>query len=75
MRIEVHLFGTSRRSCLGEPFWMSVPDGESVEWVLGRLSIPLDAPLFPLIDGERVGKDRVLNDGEVLKLFPLIAGG
>lgn len=75
MRIEVHLFGTSQRSGRGEPFRMNVPDGASVEWVLRRLSIPLDAPLFPLIDGERVGKNRVLNDGEVLKLFPLIAGG
>jgi hypothetical protein len=35
----------------------------------------MDTQLFALIDGEIARKDRVLKDGELLKIFPYITGG
>lgn len=79
MEIEVKLFatlrdylpkGSSRFSCK-----MEIDDRTTVEDVLSRLNIPEDMPKIILINGTHAKKDQRLKEGDVLSIFPPVAGG
>lgn len=79
MEIEVKLFatlrdylpkGSSRFSCK-----MEIDDHTRVEEILSRLNIPEDMPKIILINGTHAKKDQELKDGDVLSIFPPVAGG
>jgi sulfur carrier protein len=79
MKIEVKLFanfrdylpkGSSRFSCT-----MTVDPAERVTDVLGKLGLPKDHPKIILINGVHGNEDHVLKEGDVLSIFPPVAGG
>lgn len=52
-----------------------VPEGASIAQVLEILNLPeREAKLF-FLNGEKVGKEVVLWEGDALQIFPLIGGG
>jgi len=79
MEIEVKLFatlrdylpkGSSRFSCK-----MEIEDHARVQDILSRLNIPGDIPKIILINGTHGKKDQQLKNGDVLSIFPPVAGG
>ncbi len=79
MEIEVKLFatlrdylpkGSSRFSCK-----MEVDGPSRVQDILSRLKIPEDMPKIILVNGIHGKKDQVLNEGDVVSIFPPVAGG
>ncbi len=79
MEIEVKLFatlrdflpkGSSRFSCR-----MEIDGHTRVQDVLSKLKIPEEMPKIILVNGVHGKKDLVLKDGDVLSVFPPVAGG
>jgi molybdopterin converting factor small subunit len=79
MEIEVKLFatlrdylpqGSDRFSCK-----MEVDEGTRVQDVLTRLKIPGEMPKIILVNGTHGKKEQVLKEGDVLSVFPPVAGG
>jgi sulfur-carrier protein len=78
VRVEVRLFATlagflpPERRGTGA---LDLPDGSSVGDVVARLGIPEAMPHMVLVNGEDARPDRRLTEGDVLDLFPPLAGG
>ena len=79
MEIEVKLFatlrdylpeGSSRFSCK-----MKIEGSTRVEDILTNLKIPEEMPKIILVNGVHGKKDQILRDGDVLSVFPPVAGG
>lgn len=79
MEIEVKLFatlrdylpkGSGRFSCKIE-----VDDQTQVRQILTRLNIPEEMPKIILVNGVHGKKEQVLKEGDVLSIFPPVAGG
>lgn len=79
MEIEVKLFatlrdylpkGSSRFSCK-----MEIDGPTKVEEILARLKIPEEMPKIILVNGTHAKKDQTLKEGDVLSIFPPVAGG
>ena len=79
MEIEVKLFatlrdylpkGSSQFSCKVE-----VNSTDTVRDVLKRLRIPEEIPKIILVNGVHSNLDRVLKFGDILSVFPPVAGG
>ena len=79
MDIEVRLFslltlhvpaGTDGRSVS-----LTVPEGATVAYVIDQLGVPTGLAKLIFIDGIHGRHDSVLSDGNVLSIFPPIAGG
>jgi sulfur carrier protein len=79
MEIEVKLFatlrdylpkGSSRFSCMMEI------DGETrIHDILSRLKIPDAMPKIILVNGVHGKKDQIVKEGDVVSIFPPVAGG
>ena len=79
MEIEVKLFatlrdylprGSTRFSCKMEI------DGETkVQDLLEKLKIPEEFPKIILVNGVHAKKEQTLKEGDVLSIFPPVAGG
>ncbi len=79
MKIEVKLFATLRDylpkgsslfSCT-----MDIGQGTRVDEVLSNLHIPEDLSKIILVNGIHGKSDQILKDGDVLSVFPPVAGG
>jgi len=79
MEIEVKLFatlrdylpkGSSRFSCK-----MDVDSATRVQDILSRLKIPEEIPKIILVNGVHGKKEQILKEGDVLSIFPPVAGG
>ena len=79
MEIEVKLFatlrdylpkGSGRFSC-----WVEIDGHTRVQDILTKLNIPEEMPKIILINGVHGKKDQVLKEGDVLSIFPPVAGG
>jgi molybdopterin converting factor small subunit len=79
MEIEVKLFatlreylpkGSSRFSCK-----MKVDDSTRIQDILSRLKLPEEIPKIILINGVHGKKEQILKDGDVVSIFPPVAGG
>ena len=79
MEIEVKLFatlrdylpkGSGRFSC-----WMEIDGHTRVQDILTKLNIPEEIPKIILINGVHGKKDQILKEGDVLSVFPPVAGG
>ena len=78
MRITVKLFASLHKYQPGAPrtgLGVDVPEGSDIAAVLPRLGVPDRAPLVAMVNEEVEHLDRVLKEGDVLSLFPPIAGG
>ena len=78
MRVEVQLFATlagflpagGREGAAT----LDVPDGSTVHDVIQRLGLPADLERVTLVNGGDATPDRSLSSGDVLSLFPPLAG-
>ncbi len=79
MEIEVKLFatlrdylpkGSSRFSCK-----MEVNGQTQIQDILSKLKIPDDIPKIILVNGIHGKLEQVLKEGDVLSIFPPVAGG
>jgi molybdopterin converting factor small subunit len=79
MEIEVKLFatlrdylpkGSSRFSCK-----MDVDGSTRIQDILTRLKIPEEMPKIILVNGVHGKKEQMLKEGDVLSVFPPVAGG
>jgi sulfur carrier protein ThiS len=50
-------------------------EGINVEQVLAILKIPDKEAMLLLINGQAVNKDHLLDEGDVLAVFPVLSGG
>jgi molybdopterin synthase sulfur carrier subunit len=79
MEIEVKLFatlrdylpkGSSRFSCK-----MEIDGHTRVQDILARLQLPDEIPKIILVNGIHGKKEQILKEGDVLSIFPPVAGG
>jgi sulfur carrier protein len=79
MEIEVKLFATLRdylpKGSGRFSSRMEIDDHTKVQDILAKLKIPEEIPKIILINGVHGKKDQVLKEGDVLSLFPPVAGG
>lgn len=54
---------------------LTVEDGSRVEDIMKKLAIPEEMPTIMLLNGKHSEKDAVLREGDVLSIFPPLAGG
>ena len=78
MRITVKLYATLRRYYPQVPrdgLPLEVPPGTTIADVLPRLGLPDAVPLVAMVNEKVEHLDYVLSEGDVLSLFPPVAGG
>jgi molybdopterin converting factor small subunit len=79
VRVEVRLFATLERflppGSRGGVALLDVPDGSTAADVARRLGIPAGFERVLLVNGRDAGPDRTLAAGDVLDLYPPLAGG
>lgn len=79
MKVEVRLFanfreylppGSEKYSCA-----LELEEGATIGQVLAKLRIPESLPMVPLVNGIHRQPDDPLQPGDVLSIFPPVAGG
>ena len=79
MKIEVRLFATLATylpdESDGRSASLEFAQGNTVAAVVRSLQIPDDMPFIAMINGRDSALDQPLADGDVLSLFPPLAGG
>ena len=79
MKVRLKLFAVFRRylppGTQGNACDVEVPDGTQVSDLLSRFGVPEKESLLILVNGRDAGLDRVLQDGDVVAVFPTLAGG
>jgi molybdopterin converting factor small subunit len=74
MEITVKLFATLREG-RGKVVTLTVDNGISATDVLGHLEIALEDVTMLLINGRDKDPQTILQNGDVLSLFPPVGGG
>ena len=59
----------------GDGVVLDVPDGTTVDQVVHSLRIPPELDRLTVVNGHDVTPGQVLAEGDVLSLFPPLAGG
>lgn len=79
MKVEVHLFALLERylpaGTEGDSVSLDVPVGTTVGDVAALLEIPIDLSCLTVINGRDAPSEQVLAPGDVLSMFPPLAGG
>ncbi len=79
MKIEVKLFATLSRylpvASNSNSATVQVPDGCTVGQLVSSLGIPGETPAIVLVNGCDASRAQFLRDGDVLAMFPPLAGG
>ncbi len=77
MRLTVRLWGPlARYAGAGTAeFPVDVPGGTTVDALIELLGVPLEYVLMVAVNGTKSERDRVLQDGDVVHVLPLVAGG
>jgi molybdopterin converting factor small subunit len=79
VKVEVSLFGTLAkylpRGTQGRTVIMDCPDGVTIGQVIDQLGIPKPYPAMLLVNGIHADPDTQLQEGDLLALFPPLAGG
>ena len=79
MKVEVHLTATLRRflppGAAGDHVLLDLPPGTTVGQVVHSLRIPADLERLTVVNGRDAAPDQPLVEGDVLSLFPPLAGG
>lgn len=74
MRITLKLFATLRD--FGPKYQeIDIKEGTTLEELIKQNNIPLDMPMIKLVNGEFAELSYMLKDGDIVALFPPIAGG
>ncbi|MBU4564989.1 MAG: MoaD/ThiS family protein [Desulfarculus sp.] len=70
------LVGLKKHSPTGEPeFTMQVPQGTTVEQVLGGLGIAQERAKVVLVNGRQAQSGQPLQSGDLVVVFPPMEGG
>ncbi len=79
MKVEARLFATLAAYLPeegdGRSATLELADGSTVQDVVRSLRIPDDMPFLVMLNGRDAALDQPLADGDVLSLFPPLAGG
>jgi sulfur carrier protein ThiS len=79
IRVQVKLRATLAKfrpaSAQGDPFPLELPTGSTVGDLTDELGIPAQFVKLVFIDHTQRPRDGMLADGELLEVFPPIAGG
>jgi molybdopterin converting factor small subunit len=79
VRVEVHLTATLLRylppGAVGDHVLLDLPPGTTVGQVVHSLRIPADLERLTVVNGRDAAPDQRLVEGDVLSLFPPLAGG
>ena len=75
MKVNVKLFATVRKFSDKQNLEVNIEEGSSVKDLLSKIGIPEDEPLLVILNEYTQGKETLLQDGDTLCLFPIIAGG
>lgn len=79
MKVTAKLFATLGNHIppggTGNAFEQEIGPSTTVDQLLKKWKIPEDMPLIILVNAVHAGKDRVLDDGDTLAVFPPMAGG
>jgi len=79
VKVELHLFanlaGYLPAGSAGDSVTLEVPDGTTVAEVIRFLEIPEDLECLRVVNGRDAPSEHRLADGDVLSLFPPLAGG
>ena len=75
MSITLKCFASLSRFSPPDAEAYSIAPGETVASLVARLGIPPDDLKLVFVNGEHVGLDAVLNDGDRVGLFPAVGGG
>jgi sulfur carrier protein ThiS len=80
MQITVRLLASYRQylpevhdAQAGYPF--DTPSGVQVADVLTQLPIPQEEPFTFFVNGRHATRDQVLQEGDILSVFPAVGGG
>ena len=72
--VELKLFATFREGRFRQKS-LELPDGAVLSDVVDELKLPAKPAKILLVNGIAITKDCALNDGDVIAIFPMIAGG
>jgi molybdopterin synthase sulfur carrier subunit len=79
VKVEVHLTATLRAylpaGTVGDNVVLDVPDGATVDQVVHSLRIPRELERLTVVNGRDAVPDQQLSEGDVLAVFPPLAGG
>jgi molybdopterin converting factor small subunit len=79
VKIEVRLFANLAAhlpsGTRGDAATLDVPDAATVADVIRRLQIPEELPRLVLVNGREADSDAALVAGDVVTLYPPLAGG
>jgi molybdopterin converting factor small subunit len=79
MEIEVRLFATFRdylpQDSASFSFKKSLDKEMAVSTIAEEISLPPDVPKIFIVNGNVVTGEHVLHDGDVVSIFPPVAGG
>jgi molybdopterin converting factor small subunit len=79
VKVAVHLTATLRMylppGTPGDHVVLDVPDGTTVDQVARCLRIPPDLERLTVVNGRDASPEQALAEGDVLSLFPPLAGG
>jgi len=75
LKVNVKLFATVRKFSDKQNLEVNIEEGSSVKDLLSKIGIPEDEPLLVILNEYTQGKETLLQDGDTLCLFPIIAGG
>ena len=79
MKIQVALYATLSQylppGAQNRKAMIEVRDGVTVRDVLNQLGIPQELPNILLVNGRQASEETALKDGEVVSVFPPLAGG
>jgi len=79
MRVTVRLYAGLRKYApsgnAGEGFDYALPEGSTAAELLHSLGVPGNAPVVVMVHQTVVDADHPLADGDVVALFPPVAGG
>jgi len=79
MKIQVELYATLSKylppGAEGRKAMVELPEGATVGDLLKHLAIPAEIAALLLVNGTHRPPETVLKDGEVIAMFPPLAGG
>ena len=79
MKVAVHLTATLRAylppGVHGDSVVLDVPEGTTVGQVVHSLRIPFELERLTVVNGRDAASDLRLVEGDVLSVFPPLAGG
>jgi molybdopterin converting factor small subunit len=79
MEVQVKLFATLRdylpKNSDGKSCQMEIDETTNIEQIITQLKIPEEIPKIILVNGLQGSMDQTLKEGDVVSIFPPVAGG